>query len=154
MKFAGIITVLLSTCTVGAAMYENSKKRLVICREFVVLCDALKRDFMYRATPINLLIEQIVEECRLTHIKGFLQSYFASGKAAELPMSNSQNKEVLSFLHALGKSDTQTQIALVDSFCEYISKEEETLKKSHSKNAGLYLAFGAFSGVLIVLVFV
>lgn len=135
-------------------MYENSRKRLLICREFIVLCDALKRDFMYRATPINLLIESVIEEAKLSHIKCAVQSVMSDGKMPELQLSNSENKEVFSFLNSLGKSDRETQIALVDSFRDYISKEEELHRKSHTKNSRLYLSFGVFSGILIALVFV
>lgn len=142
--------MILSTCTVGVVMYDNSRKRLIVCREFVVLCDALIRDFMYRATPINLLVDTIVKDCQLTHIESALQS----GETQSLPLTNSENKEVQSFLNSLGKSDRETQIALVDSFRDYIAKEEEIHRKTHSKNARLYLSFGVFSGVLIALVFV
>ncbi|MBQ8076954.1 MAG: stage III sporulation protein AB [Eubacterium sp.] len=154
MKFAGLITVIISTCTVGVTMYDNSRKRLLICRELVLFCNSLKRDFMYRATPINLLIEQVIDDSNLIHIKRFVQTVLSGEKPPMFPLTNSENKEVVSFLNALGKSDRKTQIALVESFCDYISKEEELHRKSHTKNARLYLSFGVFSGVLIALVFV
>jgi len=146
--------VMLATSTVGYSMYESSKKRLVIYRELIVLCGCLKRDFLYRATPILPLIDQTVERYKLTHLSFINSDVLKDGRNINSPLSSAVNKELNNFVHSLGMSDIQTQILLIDGFCDYITKEEEEQKINHSKNARLYLTFGVFSGLMAALIFV
>ncbi len=112
------------------------------------------RDLMYKATPINTLVEQIITDSQLTHLKFINRECITDIAPVASPLSSAANKELSHFLHSLGRSDTGTQLALINSFRDYISKEEEILKENHSKNSRLYLSFGVFSGVLIALIFV
>ena len=138
----------------GIIVYDNSRKRLCICRELIVLCDSLRRDFMYKSTPVNTLLFEILGSERLSHL-GFIKSVnVTDGVPVTSPLSDVANKELSGFLHSLGRSDTATQLDLIDSFRDYVIKEEERLKTSHTKNSRLYITFGVFSGVLIAIVFV
>ena len=154
MKFAGLIAVIFATSAVGVSMYDSSKKRLSVCRELIIFCDCLRRDFMYRSTPVKLLVSEIISEQKLVHLSFIKPEFIGEDVKASSPLENAANKELSAFLSALGRSDTDTQLDLISSFRSYLCGEEEKLKLSHAKNARLYLSFGVFSGVLIALIFV
>ena len=145
---------MLSTMGAGWAMYDASRKRLVICRQLVVLCDALKRDLMYRSTPLKELLLDTIDTYKL-HALSFINSEnITSNVMVKTSLSAGVNKEISSFLSSLGKSDTDTQLVLISGFRDYISEKEKEYKNSHTKNSKLYLTFGVFAGLLTVLVLV
>lgn len=154
MKFAGLITVILATSAAGFSMYQNSKLRLEICRELIVLCDCLRRDMMYKSTPVKELVADVIESQNLTHLGFINPEKICDENYIYSPLQSTANKELSAFLSSLGRSNAETQLDLVDSFRSYMCSEEEKLKISHTKNSRLYLSFGVFSGLLIALIFV
>ncbi len=145
---------MISTAGAGWALYDKSKRRMIICRQLVILCDVLIRDFMCRATPINLLLFETIETYDLHELSFIKEENIISDVPVRTSLPAGVDKEVSSFFSSLGKSDIQTQLVLINNFRDYISLEEEEYKISHTKNSRLYLTFGVFSGLLISLVFV
>ncbi len=120
-----------------------------MCREILLLCDCIRRDFMYRMTPLHELLLQSVESQHLTHLDFLLQ--YGEGDFVHTALPQEANGELNSFLASLGKSDLPTQMDLLSSFQNYMEKEEAHLKSHHARYAALQLAFGVFSGAIIVL---
>ena len=69
-------------------------------------------------------------------------------------LSDEDNRAVTEFLRSLGKSDSQTQKEMIDSFKEYMKNEERVYDEAYRKNARLYLAFGFFGGLLLSLLLI
>ncbi|MBR3149765.1 MAG: hypothetical protein IKF64_06305, partial [Eubacterium sp.] len=102
MKSAGIAAIILSTTSAGFILYDNSRRRLCVFRELVILCDALKRDFMCRRTPINELLGELITTSELRHLN-FIKAHSDDGlKAADSPLKKAQNTELNMFLRSLG----------------------------------------------------
>lgn len=142
--------LLISTTLSGVYLYDKSFKRVKICRELIIFCDCLKRDLMFKSTPINQLADEIISQGKLSSLS-FINS---DGSAFDTPLESAANKELSLFLSGLGKSDTDTQLDLILSFKEYVQSLLEKYTQSHTKNSKLYLSFGFFFGVVLVIMFI
>ena len=143
-----------ATCLIGFIMYDNSRKKVAVCRELIAFCDCLRRDFMYKATPIGELVSDIVSSSELKEIKFINSDSITECKTVVSPLSADADRELNSFLHSLGRSDVQTQLDLIAGFRDYLIELENKYRNNHIKNSRIYLSFGLFSGVTVALVLI
>lgn len=130
-------------------MSQTAKQRVLICKELVSFCDRLLMEIGSRQTPLLEILAQY--EFRYLRISpqtviGQAELYTA--------LSDEDNRAVTEFLRSLGKSDSQTQKEMIDSFKEYMKNEERVYDEAYRKNARLYLAFGFFGGLLLSLLLI
>ena len=109
---------------------------------------------MYRSTPVSELLFELLGGDRLSRLDFIKSENITDDVPVDSPLSDVANKELSGFLQSLGRSDTDTQLDLINSFRDFVIKEEERLKLSHAKNSRLYISFGVFSGVLVAIAFV
>ena len=109
---------------------------------------------MYKNTPVKVLVSDVISTQKLTHLSFINPEKICDEICISSPLQSAANKELSAFLSSLGRSDTTTQLDLIDGFRSYLCAEEEKLRITHAKNARLYLSFGVFSGLLVALIFV
>ncbi|MBR3737748.1 MAG: hypothetical protein IKN26_03320 [Eubacterium sp.] len=152
MKYAGEMILIISTTGLGIYLSGKSKQKIIICRDLISLCDGLLLDLNYKITPAGELIESIVESRKLESLKFIGKNCLIRQKKIDSPLSDSDNKEVSSFLFMFGKSDVETQKKLVSNFRENINLSLKKYTDKHSKDSKLYITFGLFSGLIVSII--
>ena len=118
------------------------------------LCDLLSVDISFRASPVTALLCELLENGKLVHL-GFISADNIKNRLdVSSPLSREENRELSEFLYSLGKTDSKSQLKLIESFKEYIRLAEHSYSEKHKKEAKLYLSFGFFSGALLSLLLV
>ena len=114
-----------ATTVIGILLSASSKNRVLICRELVSFCDMLSVDISFRNTPVTEYVSSLLE-----------------------------NSELSAFLYSLGKSDSKSQLKLINAFREYIRGCETNYAEKYSKDSRLLISFGFFGGLILSLVLI
>ncbi len=126
------------------------KKRLTVCRELISLCDILSIDISFRKNSVIA----IIEETSFKSLSFITAQSIKQEGAVESPLRDDENTELSRFLYSLGKSDTSSQLRLIEGFRQYITLREEEYRNKLEKDSRLYIALGIFSGAIISLIFI
>lgn len=140
----------LSTTGIGAHCAFKLKEKCLICKELKQLCDILSIDISFRKNSVI----RIIEENSFSHLDFIKPESVMNEKLLDTPLSDEENKELSAFLYSLGKSDTKSQLMLIEGFREYIEICEKSYDERYSKNAKLYRVLGVFSGALMSLMLI
>ena len=70
------------------------------------------------------------------------------------PLSAEDNELVSDFIYSLGKSDSNSQLKLIETFRKSIEQSKRKYEVDYSENSRLYLAFGLFGGVVFSLIII
>ncbi len=145
-----MILLVLSTTAAGVYVSDKAREKVLICKELLQLCDLLALDIGYRNTPLGELISGLPFK-RL----GFLtiEKIKSRGKM-DLPFTEDENSELALFLYSLGKSDSKSQLKLIEAFKQYVSEMKNNYYEKYVKSSKLYISFGFFFGTVISLVFI
>ena len=68
------------------------------------------------------------------------------------PLNSEENARLSELLFSLGKSETGSQLMLINGFKEFIKLRENAYRESYLKNSKLYIALGVFCGVVLGLI--
>lgn len=135
-------------------MSRGAEKKILICRKLVRLCELLSVDISFRSTPIVTLLGELLSYGELGALSFIDENSVKEKTIIKSLLSSEENAELSSFLFSLGKSDKQSQLKVIEGFKQYIKNSEKEYSEQLKKNERLYLAFGFFSGALLVLTIV
>lgn len=145
---------MISSTMLGYLLSDNSKKKVKICEELILLCDLLSAEIAFLKTPAVELLESALSSGEMSSL-GFISPDCVKRRSVlKSPLSNEENERLSQLLFSLGKSDSDSQKKLISGFCEYIKVCAEKYRASHSKNSRLYVSFGFFFGALVSLLII
>ena len=133
-------------------MCDKSKKKVIICKELVKLCDCLILDFDYRITPIVELLNSALLNDNLKHLDFITTENLTRKTQVNSVLSEEENNEISQFVYSLGKSDLSAQKKLVLNFKEYIKNSMNEYSERYKRDSKLYVSFGLFFGIVFSLI--
>jgi hypothetical protein len=149
-----MISLIISSTTLGLLLSNQLKHKINVCKELSAMCDMLCLDLNYSVTPITQLVNKVISDERLKDLNFISNDFVKDNLKINSCLSESENKELSSFLYSLGKSDVASQIKLINGFKEYINSHEAEYSELYAKKSKLYISFGFFGAVVISLVLV
>ena len=154
MKIIGAVLLIASGLSAGLLRALEMKRRERICRQFGSLCIRLMNDVQYRATPVADLLD-----CLLQEEDYRLLSFCSSDCIRHLcilqsPLSSEENARTASFLYSLGKSDADSQLALIREFQDYMEERRLAYAAQYQRNARVYTALGLFGSAVLALIMI
>ncbi len=138
---------MISAAGLGILLSAKLRDCVLICRELLNFCDILSIDISTRKNSVISLIEEN-SGGRLSFLN---KEMLLEKSIARTPLGDSDNAEIGTFIYSLGKSDTQSQLLLIESFREYIKARESYYKEKYIKDSKLNIAMGVSGGIIIAL---
>lgn len=147
-----MVSIIISTTSVGIILSNNLKRKYIICKELESMCDSMIIDLSYKVTPIKELLEasSVKYDC-LNFIS--IDNLSCKGKVDSC-LNNVENQEISDFLYSLGKSNSTTQIRIIEGFKGYIHSCADKYENMFKRNNKLYISFGLFGGIILSLMFI
>jgi len=152
LKVIGVLLLLMAGLSTGVLLVKRASQREKTCRELVRLCDALMTDIRFRATPMPLLLEQLLDSGNYPSL-GFISPSAVAEKAfLQSPLKEEENREIAVFLYSLGKSDSASQLQCIQAFQREMQQCAENYSERLKRDGRLYITFGVFVPLLVSLV--
>ena len=131
-------------------MSRNLKKRVTVCKELIGLCDILSIDISQR----NNSLTKLLGDGRFQSLDFLNSEMLKQRMKINSPLSAEDNELVSDFIYSLGKSDSNSQLKLIETFRKSIEQSKRKYEVDYSENSRLYLAFGLFGGVVFSLIII
>ena len=154
MKFAGAAGLITAGTLIGFYLSDNSKNKVLICRELALLCDYLSGDIRFKGTPVPELLDSLLAGDTFRHLSFLSVEGIKHYHMVSSPLTNDENREITEFLYSLGKYDAAAQVNLISQFKEYIKTSEIKYREKHAASSKIYLSLGFLSGAVISLVLI
>lgn len=146
-----MIAFTLASTLLGVHLCDAAQKRLRICIALEQLCRALEVEIGFRADAMPQLLEFLLKKQEFAVLSFLSAEQIKQRLPVDSLLSETENERLSQFLFSLGKSDLTSQKKLLEDFWAYMKQCEMHYSEKHSKQAGLYPAFGFFFGALISL---
>ncbi|MDR1754500.1 MAG: stage III sporulation protein AB [Eubacterium sp.] len=155
----------VSTVLTGLAwgLYKSSylKKRAELLSDFILMFRDIDIEIRCRQTPLLNIIENFSE--RHVFLKNIMEPLRGGGKpetawAAEseklYPLTAEDKRIIISVGKSLGKSDTESQTAMLESNRLYLSANLEAARAEYEKKGKMYRSVGVLTGLLAAVIII
>ena len=139
--------LIISTTAAGGRFSYKLKERVLLCRELLKLCDILIIDVSSRKNSVRRVIEN-----NAVGLLSFISfDMLIKPTVPDTVLDLNDSREIGEFIYSLGKSDTKSQLLVIESFKSYIKERERHYAKKYAEGSRLAMMFGFFGGVIIAL---
>ena len=114
----------------------------------------LSVDISFRNTPVTEYVSSLLDGDGFSRLDFITAENIKVKSVVRSPLSAEENSELSAFLYSLGKSDSKSQLKLINAFREYIRGCETNYAEKYSKDSRLLISFGFFGGLILSLVLI
>lgn len=147
-----MVSIIISTTSVGIILSNNLKRKCVTCRELEAMCESMIIDLSYKVTPIKELLNSSsagYKSLNFINVDNLSSKYMVDSC-----LNTVENKELSDFLYSLGKSNSATQIKLIEGFKSYINSCAQRYESLFKRRNKIYISFGLFGGIMLSLMLI
>ncbi len=135
----------------GNYVADRIRKKIKICEDLIKLCDLVSTDMAYKQSPI---ISLVLESVQNTNIDFITSDCFYHCTVPQSCLADHENQRIGEFIFSLGKTDTASQLNMIDAFRKYISMARDNYSAAYSTKSKVYIAFGLCCGLALSLLLI
>lgn len=166
MKIAGVVFVLLSSCSVGFRVAAGLKKRCGYLREFINTLHLMRNELIYLHTPLPVLFSAAAKQTHgnLWQILNYMSEAMEKNRwtspihAAENALSvfpdDLLGDLLLKLAKRLGSYDTQAQLAGIDIVCDEAACMLHSLEAEMGLRSKTYKLLSICAGIALVILLI
>lgn len=153
MKYIGIILLNLSSIAAGFSFAAKLKRKCIISRELVEMCNLMAIEFNFSLSESKKIIKRLASEPSLSHLE-FLNDFNFENINIKTELSTVDNERINILFGNLGNTDTDSMLNLIEAFKSNMEESRRKYDEYYKNHGKLYIAFGIFGGLVISLVLI
>lgn len=151
MKLLGVIGLLLTGTALGSYFSNRIKRKIAICDDLIKLCDRLAVDMRYKQSPIIPLVLEYTDGTNISFISK--ENFYSNTTTASI-LSDKENEQIGDFIFSLGKTDSKSQINIIDAFRQYMDSIKREYSDAYKSKSKVYITFGMCGGLMLSLLLI
>lgn len=164
MKFLGAIVIWSCITCAGFSVSSRLVRRKSLFDGLVLLVDNIYNDIRYFSRPIsesilsnsmyldNRLVDKLVR--KTDEGEDFPLAWESVIAGSDLPLSNAEKDKIISMVLNLGKSDSEIQLNILNSYKAYFLKMAEAAETRKNKYSAPISVSSALLGAAVLLVLI
>lgn len=138
---------------VGISFVFKLKRKCIISRELLEMCDLMAIEFSYSVSESTKIIKRLSSEPSLSHLT-FLKNFDFENINILTELSQIDNERINNLFKNIGKIDANSMLELLSSFKMNMAESNKSYEEYYKTHSRLYMVFGVFGGIVVSLVLI